>query len=266
MFSRKFFAVLALIPALAAFAVQPSDYAKKLTMTVNPSTIGYSGSDVADVPVAVRLSAAIQGFSYADFLEDDGADLLFVDENGNVLAHEIEVWDTNGESVVWVKMPTFGSGRHIYAYYGGEAVAPNAAGVWGDYVGVWHMNEPSGTVADATGNGYNAEPGGADADQNVATNGVLGNARINCRSGIAYLQPQNTANLDLGDTFTVSGWFNLETANPDGQPTLITPKRTRWDGSGWGIRLQKNSESDLLVRGRGDSGDASGFQGVYQPA
>ena len=248
--------VAALLLSGNAFSA-PVDYSKKLTITVNPAAVGYDVADVADVPVAVRLSTAIPGFSYADFNEEGGGDLLFTDESGNALAHEIEVWNTSGESVVWVKMPTFGSGRKLYAYYGGAAVAQNAAGVWGDYVGVWHMGEASGTVADATGNGYNAEPGGADAAQNVATNGVLGNARINCRSGVAYLQPRNTANLDLGDTFTVSGWFNLETANPDGQPTLITPKRTRWDSSGWGIRLQKNSESDLLVRGRGDSGDGT---------
>ena len=252
-----------LVPfAAAAFAVltvfsSTVDYAKKLTMTVNPAATGYGAADVADVPVAVRLSESISGFSYADFQSSDGGDLLFTDESGNALAHEIEKWDESGESVVWVKMPAFGAGRKLYAYYGGAANAQNAAGVWGGYVGVWHMAEADGTVADATGNGYDAVPGGTDAIQNVATNGVLGNGRVNCHSGIAYLQAQGTANLDLGDTFTVSGWFNLETANPDGQPTLITPKRTRWDGSGWGIRLQKASASDLLVRGRGDSGDGT---------
>ena len=252
-----------LVPfAAAAFAVlavfsSTVDYAKKLTMTVNPAATGYGAADVADVPVAVRLSESISGFSYSDFQVSDGGDLLFTDESGNALAHEIEKWDESGESVVWVKMPAFGAGRKLYAYYGGAANAQNAAGVWGGYVGVWHMDEADGTVADATGNGYDAVPGGTDAIQNVATNGVLGNGRVNCHSGIAYLQAQGTANLDLGDTFTVSGWFNLETVNPDGQPTLITPKRTRWDGSGWGIRLQKASASDLLVRGRGDSGDGT---------
>ena len=65
-------------------------------------------------------------------------------------------------------------------------------------------SEANGTVADATGNGLDAAPGGTDASQNVATNGVLGNGRVNCHGGIAYLTAQNTANLDLGDTFTVS--------------------------------------------------------------
>lgn len=254
--------ILSVIAGLTVAVFRPvnaatSDYAKKLTMTVNPASVGFATSDAENVPVAVRLSESIAGFLYSDFLVENGGDLLFTDEGGNVLPHEIEKWNTSGESSVWVRVPKFGAGRRIYAYYGGEAVAEDAAAVWSGYTGVWHMNEPGGTVADATGNGYDAVPGGTDASQNVATNGVLGNGRVNCHSGIAYLQAQGTANLDLGDTFTVSGWFNLETVNPDGQPTLITPKRTRWDGSGWGIRLQKNSDSDLLVRGRGDSGDGT---------
>ena len=222
--AATFLAALVFTSARASTA----DYAKKLTMTVNPASVGYSSADVANVPVAVRLSESIAGFQYSDFLEENGGDLLFTDEGGNVLPHEIEKWNTSGESIVWVRVPKFGAGRRIYAYYGGEAVAQNAAAVWSGYTGVWHMSEGSGTVADATGNGYDAAPGGTDAIQNIATNGVLGNGRVNCHSGIAYLQAQGTANLDLGDTFTVSGWFN-----------------------------QKNSDSDLLVRGRGDSGDGT---------
>ena len=252
-------AVAAMLAALVSTSARAAaaDYAKKLTMTVSPASVAYSSADAANVPVAVRLSESIAGFRYSDFLEENGGDLLLTDETGNALPHEIETWNPQGESVVWVRVPKFGAGRRFYAYYGGEAVAQNAAAVWSGYTGVWHMSEASGTVADATGNGLDAVPGGTDASQNVATNGVLGNGRVNCHGGIAYLTAQNTANLDLGDTFTVSGWFNLETANPDGQPTLITPKQTRWDGSGWGIRLQKDSESDLLVRGRGDGGDGT---------
>ena len=36
----------------------PEDYAKKLTLTVNSAA--YSGMDVANVPVAVRLSSSIE--------------------------------------------------------------------------------------------------------------------------------------------------------------------------------------------------------------
>lgn len=247
----------------SAFAVATSDYAKKMTLTVNASRFAQSDGSIPGLPVPVRLSTAISGFAYDDVVQSGtNKDLYFVDGENNALPYEIEKWNEQGESIVWVRVPTFAAGAHIYMYYGGPAVEQNAAAVWSGYTGVWHMAEESGTVADATGHEYDAVPGGNDASQNVATNGVLGNARVNCHSGIAYLTAQNTANLDLGDTFTISGWFNLETANPDGQPTLITPKRTRWDGGwddngGWGLRLEKNSDSTLLVRGRGDSGDGT---------
>ena len=247
----------------SAFAVATSDYAKKMTLSVNASRFAQSDGSISGLPVPVRLSTAISGFAYGDITQTGSSkDLYFVDGENNALPYEIEKWNEQGESIVWVRVPTFAAGAHIYMYYGGPAVEQNAAAVWSGYTGVWHMAEESGTVADATGHEYDAVPGGNDASQNVATNGVLGNARVNCHSGIAYLTAQNTANLDLGDTFTVSGWFNLETANPDGQPTLITPKRTRWDGGwddngGWGLRLEKNSDSTLLVRGRGDSGDGT---------
>lgn len=257
--AATFLAALVFTSARAATA----DYAKKLTMTVNSSRFAQSDGSISGLPVPVRLSTAISGFSYGDITQTGSSkDLYFVDGENNALPYEIEKWNEQGESIVWVRVPAYAAGAHIYMYYGGPAVEQNAAAVWSGYTGVWHMSEADGTVVDATGNEHDAVPGGGAASQNVATNGVLGNARVNCHSGIAYLTAQNTANLDLGDTFTVSGWFNLETVNPDGQPTLITPKRTRWDGGwddngGWGMRLEKNSDSTLLVRGRGDSGDGT---------
>ena len=74
--AATFFATLIFTSARAATA----DYAKKLTMTVNPASVAYASSDVADVPVAVRLSESISGFSYSDFQVENGGDLLFTDE------------------------------------------------------------------------------------------------------------------------------------------------------------------------------------------
>ena len=241
------------VPLHRADAV-PADYAKKLTLTVNPARAGFDAADVADVPVAVRLSESIAGFDYDDFLVANGGDLLFTDEAGNALPHEIERWNAAGESVVWVKMPAFGPGRKLYAYYGGPANAQNAASVWGAYGGVWHMAEADGTVADATGNGHDAVPGGADANQSVATAGPVGNGRVNATSGTAYLAAANTAQMGYGDTLTFSGWFLAYSADPDGEATLVTTKQRRWDDSGWGIRLLKGADTTKLIyRGRGDS-------------
>ena len=37
--------------------------------------------------------------------QDQGQDLRFYDELGALLPHEIEKWDEDGESIVWVRIP-----------------------------------------------------------------------------------------------------------------------------------------------------------------
>ena len=226
----------------------PEDYAKKLTLTVNSAA--YSGTDVADVPVAVRLSESINDFFYSD-VAANGGDLLFTDDAGNALPHEIEKWNTTGESIVWVKMPTFGAGQKIYAYYGGPANAQNAAGVWGDYVGVWHMAEADGTVADATGHGLAASPAGEATLQSVATAGPVGNGRVNATDGSANrLEVAYDAQLNLGDTLSFSGWATLYGKHDGGRMVIVTRKFKLWN-DGWNVSILK------------DSSDGIGYWGKY---
>ena len=85
---------------LSAFAAAvPSQSA---TFTVN----GYKGaSTLSDYPVLVRLSkAALTGGESATF-SSDGADLRAYDASGNEIPHEIETWNPDGESAIWVRLP-----------------------------------------------------------------------------------------------------------------------------------------------------------------
>ena len=101
---------------------------------------------LAQFPVLVRLSPAIEEFSYSHFRLPDGGDLRFADENGNLIPHQIDAWDENGVSTVWVKVPRLARDTKVTAYYGQRsgktlpAVATND--VWNaGYVGVWHLGE-----------------------------------------------------------------------------------------------------------------------------
>ena len=133
--------------------------------------IGYSGaSALADFPVLVRLSESLVGFSYGDFALPNGGDLRFTDDSGNLLPHEIDTWDTNGVSTVWVKVPSLTANAQVVARYGcSRPCVPKVESVWdGNYVGVWHMGESAlplkdssnvsrdATSADGTGIGYGA--------------------------------------------------------------------------------------------------------------
>ena len=97
-------------------------YARRMAITVD----GYAGNEtLADVPVLVRLSSALEGFDYNDFASpSNGADLAFFDANERRLAYEIDEWHTNGTSLVWVKLPELKKGTRFTAAWGGVGCVP----------------------------------------------------------------------------------------------------------------------------------------------
>ena len=110
------------------------DFHKRVPISVSSSGQSALGENSAnDVPVLVRISESIPGFSYAD-MAADGSDLAFGVENGGVLTiypHEIETWNPEGESLVWVKVPTLSAATEFAMYYGnGVSVADTATSVW----------------------------------------------------------------------------------------------------------------------------------------
>ena len=203
------------LPTEPVEAVDTSVFSKQVEFTVS----GYAGSStLADFPVAVRLAAGSpSGFSYADMADSaSGSELRFADGSGDSLSYEIEQWNPDGASLVWVKVPALSQGASFTMYYGGEpADAVEPRWTWkADYVGVWHMAEANGTVADSV-NGLDAEPiGAAAATQQVAADGVFGKARVNSANAASYngqsmLKVADSTLLDVGDDFTMSAWVKM---------------------------------------------------------
>ena len=98
-----------------------------------------------------------------DKAQDDGDDILFMDGDGvaKKLHHEIEKYEKNsGELIAWVNCSTYSSKDSVfYLYYGNENCLnkQDIEDTWdSNYVGVWHMSEPSGNIVDSTGtkNGF----------------------------------------------------------------------------------------------------------------
>ena len=146
--------VPALLIALTALPA-PADMidASAFSHTLGIQFPAYAGSStLTDFPVLVKLSAAT-GFQYAKAAAD-GADLRFALEDGTLLSHEIDTWDANGTSCVWVKIPSFSAATKIKAYYGCSGIPPavSAGDVWSNgYVGVWHLNEGQLPLTEASG-------------------------------------------------------------------------------------------------------------------
>ncbi len=197
-------------------------YAKDPTQSYRhfTATVSYAGTPATDVPVLLKLSeSAIDGFRYADVTESG---FECVDGDGNLLPWEIDTWNTNGESLVWVKLPSYGDGATITVRYGGtfSNARPAPSAVWGDYVGVWHLDDTNSASAYGSYLNSTATPGidGEKAEASIADeDGVIGKSVKICdatKQGTGYqlggvFVPDSGANspIDLGDTFAISGWF-----------------------------------------------------------
>jgi len=142
----------------------------------------------------------------------NGYDIVFTDNTGVRLDHEIETYDgVNGVFKAWVRIPSLSSSADttILLYYGNSGISvsqENVPGVWADYIGVWHLNETTGGVdslKDSTGNGNH----GTDANGVIlGAGGKIGNGvtfdgsddHIDCGTGV-----------DLTLPFTISAWVNI---------------------------------------------------------
>ena len=237
---------------------------KVLTLEV----AGYAGTEtLTNVPVLVWLSTSIEGFSYADFADTNGGDLVFTDESGSIVyPYEIDEWHTDGESLVWVKLPRMINGTKFKMAYGNQKLETRNQKqvkheVWSDYAGVWHMNEDSGTAYDSTANGLDALPSfGTNTNIDVSSEmkayemGVCGRARQNEISEVNetkgcgnYLLTPSYDALGLGGRFIVSGWFRAEQVV--NYPRMISRKYESSDKNGWEIHPRQNSSTNISVRG-----------------
>lgn len=124
---------------------------------------GYDREEtLRDFPVLVVLDTSITNFSYSGFLSSPWNDLRFADDNGVELLYEVEQWDTEGKSYIWVQVPALTQGMAIWAYWGNTALsAPSYAtngAAWRDYAAVYHLNELASTREDSTVNDRHGEP------------------------------------------------------------------------------------------------------------
>ena len=116
-------------------------------------------------PVAVRLSEAIEGFTYAKYSRDA---IRFRTEDDREVPFEIDTWDVSGVSLVWVQVPELTRGTALYIRANGDGErdysdesAYGEGRMWADYAAVWHMGNVS-FVKDSTGHGYDATAYAAD--------------------------------------------------------------------------------------------------------
>lgn len=241
------------IPGLLYFgdyATQPEEFRFKLPIALESTIATSIGSNsYTDFPILVRLSAAIGGFDYNTLTPAlRGHDLLFKDETGSTLNFEVETWNTQGESLVWVKVPTLSASTAITCYYGSDKVAAEALEpekTWSRYVGVWHFapSEAGGmTAADATGHGLDGTAGKTFKTYE----GPFGGDAL--RSAGSVKAPDYEKSQNVSSVFTASGWFKgPDFAGTKGSYVSFVSKKvgiTTWNADkGWYIQMNQSKTS-----------------------
>ena len=228
---KNAWALAAILTAAAAmptgaFAENWADYARKFQI----SFPGYAGSTaLADFPVLVRLSPERNGFDYAKCRIAKGGDLRFADAEGNLLPHEIDTWNPDGESTVWVKVPSLTKDTAITAYYGNPSpCAASAESVWDSgYVAVWHLGESALPLAESTGvsTPFSTQVGTVT----LGAAGIAGGA-------VDFSNPETDTrlvaadddNLDGFDSFTIEIWTKSDTTATSSGKGILSKQ---WNGS-----------------------------------
>ena len=250
-----------------------ADFANKIGKSV--AGYGETRNALANFPVLVRITS-----EQAQGCRDDGADLQFTSLDGKtVYPHEIDVWNPQGESTVWVRLPEMKNGTLFVMHWGDadyEGASFEKGAVWdaAGYAGVWHMTEESGPVANMTsktaenGESLDAVPAGARASysKRSAITAPIGYARdlgaedVNHDvSGRAFLKVKSYDNLGLGDTYVISGWWNVQDFHGNYDRNHRTrngrffARKTSYNTNGGGFNLSfNNSLTASNLRGSGD--------------
>ena len=263
-----FFLACATLSSAALPGPTSATFAKGAPFTV----AGYTGNEtLSGFPVLVRIAEnSPQGFSYDDLQsKSTGDDIAFVDMTGAGIPFEIDTWNPNGTSLVWVRLPTMTNGTQFVMCWGSDASGKTVcnANPWSDYTGVWHMNETTAgvtTIHDSTANGLD---GTSVASSDTKADGAVGRARFitsntNNKSGKPYDSgvtvdmtddPDKLAAVDaIVPEFTASFWVRPQN---NAQWWYFITRKAADLNPGWGLQngSDGNNSSFKVFRAYGST-------------
>ena len=269
-------AAFAFMFASSAWATLPGPTSATFAKGAKFTVAGYAAdkSALSGFPVLVRIKeSSPQGFSYDDLQSKaTGDDIAFVDMNGNGLPFEIDTWDTNSTSLIWVRLPSMQNGTEFVMCWGSSSSgkAVSSANPWSDYTGVWHMNDPGNGVTNVLDSTANHLDGTTVSSSTSKTDGKIGGARFITSnttntagkpydSGVTVDMTNDPEKLDavnrIVPEFTASFWVRPQRNNPQWW-YFITRKASDF-GPGWG--LQQGADNDWKkYRAYGGSENDSG--------
>ena len=182
---------------------------------VDVTATGYAGAGtLTNFPVLVRVPADVAA------MVSSPTGIRFALGDGTLLPHDIELWDAEGTSAIWVSVPelsgTDTSFLMLWDPAPGASVhgALSPARVWkaAGYVAVYHFDvqNADGSYPDASGNGATAVSVSATTVPNAPTTATLstnGTPWHFANVGLKVL-PENTADWTFSSTgYTTEAWM-----------------------------------------------------------
>ncbi|MCC5843939.1 MAG: immunoglobulin domain-containing protein [Verrucomicrobia bacterium] len=187
---------------------------------------GYTDSEVlTNFPVPVKLNNGILGFDYDGFVSEEGGDLRFWTSDLQPLVYEIEQWDTDGDSYVWVRLPELAQGTFIYASWGDAEANPvpnSPEYTWtGDFLAAWHLHTDPENTPDSA-NLVSDNSGSLDTTQTsvnpALVPGVIGPGFEIRNNSTHRVLISNDSHLAERDQATFSFWYRRDiTGGPNGE-------------------------------------------------
>jgi hypothetical protein len=214
-------------------------YRKKIVIDHTKVNESFSG-----FPVLISMTDG----DLASKAQSDGDDILFIDENGAKLNHEIESYNnSDGNLVAWVDLLNLSSTEDtiLYMYYG-NADAPsqeNATGTWdSNFMMVQHLSETSGTLFDSTSNANDGLPSGG-LNQSVV--GKIDGADDFDGVDDYVNVPHDSTLTGYTEAFTASFWIKMDEISR--RQAVLSKYDTAGNQRGWLVDYRGDSTLGLLV-------------------
>jgi len=176
----------------------PDTIVCKRRMRINLNGI-CSDPSVTGFPLLVRLSAGNK--VYDECSSTEGLDIRFKDKNLNSLPFEIESWNKDHDSYIWVKVDFSSSDDYIYIYFKTDSSdlidRSDPAQVWSNgYVGVWH-GKPTALLKDSGTGSHDGSSAGYTSPTSVT--GQIGSGLSFFGSDSGFAVPGASDINDLGE-------------------------------------------------------------------
>jgi hypothetical protein len=249
-------------PGYSSFQVQQWDnasFAYRKDITIDNTKVSGS-TNLVNFPLLLEL----YDIDLRNKVQSDADDIIFTDESGIKLDHELEEFNqaynsTHAHLITWIRIPSLYAtvDTQIRMYYGNTTLNSNenAIGVWNsNYKGVWHLSEdPSGTspqMLDSTSNNYDGTTSGIMTSDDQINGQISGSIDFD---GIDDYITTNYAGVTGSNARTVSFWINtnnledrdiISYGNFDDNRFIIRIDESNTVGD-WVIRLEMKDATTL---------------------